>query len=114
MLGQARKWKTGEVFGVGSASQTIYPSGPIDIQSSQPLQLSPDYDATIQRWFAEIEERQATLNNWLIERMRRGNTQNVIETYNNLMTQLAQNREYFMGFIQSHLNFVSTPSFPSS
>ena len=38
--------KRKEVFGVGSASQIIYPSEPKDISSSQPAQ--PDYDAIIQ------------------------------------------------------------------
>ena len=52
-----------------------------------------------------MEERQATFNNQLIEEILRGNTQNAIETYNNLMTQqLAQDWEYFMRFIQHHLN----------
>ena len=60
-----------------------------------------------------MEERQATFNNQLIEEMRKGNTQNAIETYNNLMTQLAQDRDYFIRFIQSHLNlYQPTPPPP--
>ena len=48
-----------------------------------------------------MQERQATFNNQLIEGILRENTQNAIKTYNNLMTQqLAQDREYFMRYIQ--------------
>ena len=56
-----------------------------------------------------MEERQATFNNQLIEEMRKGNTQNAIETYNNLMTQSAQDQCYFIRFILSHLKICINP-----
>ena len=56
-----KKKKRREVFGVGSASQIIYPSEPTDNSSSHPAQ--PDYDAIIQQRFADLEVRQTEFNN---------------------------------------------------
>ena len=57
--------KAKRYFGFGSASQIIYPPEPTDIPSSQPAQ--PDYDAIIQKRFADLEARQMEFNNQLWE-----------------------------------------------
>ena len=78
--GSNKKYKKSkEVFGVGSASQIIYPPEPMDIPSSQPAQ--PDYDAIIQQRFADLEARQMEFNNQLWEAIQRGNAQTAYENH---------------------------------
>ena len=94
--------KIKKVFGVGSASQIIYPLEPTDILSSQPAQ--PDYDAIIQQRFADLEARQIEFNNRLWEAVRMENAQTAYETHQRLTEQIQREREFFLKFIQSHLN----------
>ena len=74
--------KRREVFGVGSASQIIYPSEPTYNPSSQPAQ--PDYDAIIQQRFADLEARQMDFNNRLEEAVRMENAQTAYENHQRL------------------------------
>ncbi|XP_057517114.1 uncharacterized protein LOC130798229 [Amaranthus tricolor] len=98
--GSNKKYKKSkEVFGVGSASQIIYPPEPTEISSSQPAQ--PDYDAIIQQRFADLEARQMEFNNQLWEAIRRGNAQTAYEYHQRMTEQLAREREQFMKFLES-------------
>ena len=58
-----KRKKRREVFGVGFASQIIYPLEPTDNPSSMPAQ--PDYDAIIQQMFVYFEAWQMEFNNRL-------------------------------------------------
>ena len=102
--------KSKEVFGVGSASQIIYPPEPTDIPSSQPAQ--PDYDAIIQQRFADLEARQMEFNNQLWEAIRRGNAQTAYEYHQRMTEQIAREREQFMKFLESHFNLNQPPPPP--
>ena len=102
--------KTKEVFGVGSASQIIYPPEPTDIPSSQPAQ--PDYDAIIQQRFADLEARQMEFNNQLLESIRRGNAQTAYDYHQRMTEQITREREQFMKFLESHFNLNQPPPPP--
>ena len=78
--------KSREVFGVGSASQIIYPPDSTDYPFSKPTQ--PDYNTIIQQRFADLEARKMEFNNRLWEAVQMENAQTAYETHQRLTEQI--------------------------
>ena len=66
----------------------------------------------IQQRFADLEARQMEFNNRLWEAVRIENAQTVYETHQRLTEQIQREREFFLKFIQSHLNLHQPPPPP--
>lgn len=91
------KKKSNKSLFIGSASQIIYPSEPINYPSCE-----SELKAALEEKFKELEARQQTFNARLEEAVRTGNDLNAYEIYQRLSNQIYVERECFRKLLNDY------------
>jgi hypothetical protein len=107
---QGKKKNSSIVFGLGSASQIMYPPEPSCTPTSQ-----PDFLAIIEEKFKELEERQKVFNDRLEEAFRNRfmNTASAFEIHRTLSNQVVAERESYQNLLRQNNLYQYFPQPPN-